>query len=108
MKASFGQIADRQRAQLILVDAFRHSTDGKRLDPGGQPRELTGDRVGMDHALARGTLHLRLCRSQRIGRRGLVAGGNRGFHLLHEGTHTRLARMIPGGAGHSLTDALAR
>src|SRR3954447_10795227 len=80
----------------------------QRLDAGREARQLPPHSVGMDHALAGSTLQFRLRRPQSLRGSRLVAARDRAFHLLDEGAHARLARLVAGGTGRSLTDALAR
>src|SRR5690242_6700052 len=62
----------------------------------------------MGYTFAGGALHLRLCGSQCLSGRILIAAGNRSLHLLDEGSHARLTRLIALSACLGLPDALSR
>jgi hypothetical protein len=81
---------------------------GQHLDAGREARQLPRHGIGMDHALAGGTLQLRLRRPQGVRGSRLVTACNRAFHLLDKGAHARLARLVAGSTGRGLTDALSR
>jgi len=62
----------------------------------------------MRHTFASSTLHLGLRSTQCLCRRIFIAAGNSNLHLLDEGSHARLARLIARSACLGLPDALAR
>src|SRR6478672_3550721 len=62
----------------------------------------------MRHALASGTLHLRLCSPQCLSGCLFITAGDSNLDLLDEGSHTRLSRLIALGPCLGLPDALAR
>src|SRR6478735_4690620 len=62
----------------------------------------------MRHTFARGALHLWLRDAQCLSGRFFVAAGYGHLHLLDEGSHTRLARLIALSACLGLPDALTR
>src|ERR1700712_6048327 len=80
---------------------------GEALDTMRHAGQLAGHRVLVNHALADGALHLRLCGLDGGLGGSLVAAGDRGFDRLDRVTDPRPVRLIAQGALGGLADTLA-